>query len=258
MTYRVYMRQWSGSSLVQALSPLRHQASTSTNISVLSSGHLLEIHTLLHTLFPGKLFENIFCTISAILPRPKCVKRAGAHIMIWYYHDHVAPPYVRENIKKGKRFLLFLIVKFDYIYTLTRLRTWLTKATVFFFGVMIWWNDVLHIASLRKQSTHDDVIKWIHFPLYWPFVWGIHLSSVNSPHKAHLREALMFSLICFWTNDWVNNQDAVVASVSHNVHGQTACRGPVLPWVCKSTLRVLRLKYRGRIWSTQLLIIVPS
>ena len=21
---------------------------------------------------------------------------------------------------------------------------------------------------------HDDVIKWKHFPRYWPFVWGIH------------------------------------------------------------------------------------
>ena len=23
---------------------------------------------------------------------------------------------------------------------------------------------------------HDDVIKWKHFPRYWPFVWGIHRS----------------------------------------------------------------------------------
>ena len=30
--------------------------------------------------------------------------------------------------------------------------------------------------------THDDVIKWKHFPRYWPFVWGIHRSPVNSHH----------------------------------------------------------------------------
>ena len=30
---------------------------------------------------------------------------------------------------------------------------------------------------------HDEVIKWKHFPRYWPFVWGIHRSPVNSPHK---------------------------------------------------------------------------
>ena len=31
-------------------------------------------------------------------------------------------------------------------------------------------------------SGHDDVIKWKHFPRYWPFVRGIHRSPVNSPH----------------------------------------------------------------------------
>ena len=42
---------------------------------------------------------------------------------------------------------------------------------------------------------HDDVIKWKHFPRYWPFVWGIHRSPVNSPHKGQWRGALMFSMI---------------------------------------------------------------
>ena len=27
-----------------------------------------------------------------------------------------------------------------------------------------------------------DLIKWKHFPRYWPFVWGIHRPPVNSPH----------------------------------------------------------------------------
>ena len=40
---------------------------------------------------------------------------------------------------------------------------------------------------------HDYVIKW--FP-------------VNSPHKGQWRGALMFSLICAWINDWVNNREA--------------------------------------------------
>ena len=43
---------------------------------------------------------------------------------------------------------------------------------------------------------HDDVIKWKHFPRYWPFVRGIHRSPGNSPHKGQWRGALMFSLIC--------------------------------------------------------------
>ena len=55
---------------------------------------------------------------------------------------------------------------------------------------------------------HDDVIKWKHFPRYWPFVRGIHRSPVNSPHKGQWRGALIFSLICVWINDWVNNREA--------------------------------------------------
>ena len=40
--------------------------------------------------------------------------------------------------------------------------------------------------------VHDDVIKWKHFPRYWPFVRGIHRPPVNSPHKGQWRGALMF------------------------------------------------------------------
>ena len=59
-----------------------------------------------------------------------------------------------------------------------------------------------------RRSAHDDVIKWKHFPRYWPFVWGIHRSPVNSPHKGQWHGALMFSLICAWINSWVNNREA--------------------------------------------------
>ena len=55
--------------------------------------------------------------------------------------------------------------------------------------------------------NHDDVIKWKHFPRHWPFVRGIHRSPVNSPHNGQWRGALMFSLICVWINDWVNNRE---------------------------------------------------
>ena len=55
---------------------------------------------------------------------------------------------------------------------------------------------------------HDDVIKWKHFPRYWPFVLGIHRSPMNSPHKSQWRGALMFSLIWVWINGWVNNREA--------------------------------------------------
>ena len=59
------------------------------------------------------------------------------------------------------------------------------------------------LASYGKINvpwSHDDVIKWRHFPRYWPFVRGIHRSPVNSLHKGQWRGALMFSLICAWIN----------------------------------------------------------
>ena len=59
-----------------------------------------------------------------------------------------------------------------------------------------------------RPSWNDEVIKWEHFPRYWPFVRGIHRSPVNSTHKGQWRRALMFSLICVWINGWVNNPEA--------------------------------------------------
>ena len=39
---------------------------------------------------------------------------------------------------------------------------------------------------------HDDVIKWKHFPRYWPFVRRIHRFPMNSPHKGQWRGTLNF------------------------------------------------------------------
>ena len=55
---------------------------------------------------------------------------------------------------------------------------------------------------------HDDVIKWKHFPRYWPFVRVIHRSPVNIPHKGQWRGALVFSLVCAWINGWAINGEA--------------------------------------------------
>ena len=54
------------------------------------------------------------------------------------------------------------------------------------------YNDV---TSIPRIISYDEVIKWKNFPRYWPFVWGIHRSPVNSPNKGQWRRALMFSLI---------------------------------------------------------------
>ena len=59
-----------------------------------------------------------------------------------------------------------------------------------------------------SETEHDGVIKWKHFSRYWPFVWEIRRSPVNSPHKCQWRGALAFSVICAWTNTWANNGDS--------------------------------------------------
>ena len=68
--------------------------------------------------------------------------------------------------------------------------------------------DLSNFLKLPVHRNHDDVIKWKHFPRYWPFVRGIHRSPVNSPHKGQRRGALMFSLICASINRWGNNREA--------------------------------------------------
>ena len=65
-----------------------------------------------------------------------------------------------------------------------------------------------HNQDIIILHCHDDVIKWKHFPRYWPFVRGIQQSPVNSPHKCHWHGTLMFSLICAWIKGWVNNGEA--------------------------------------------------
>ena len=67
---------------------------------------------------------------------------------------------------------------------------------------------LMQCCGICNALVHDDVIKWKHVPRYWPFVRGMHRSPVNSPHKGQWRGALVFSLICVWIHDWVNNHEA--------------------------------------------------
>ena len=89
---------------------------------------------------------------------------------------------------------------------------------------------------MYRGAAHDDVIKWKHFPRYWPFVRGIHRSTVNS-----LTQSFDVSLICAWTNSWANNTDAgdlrrycaqydviVILNSSYNL--EAANNFPLLPF----------------------------
>ena len=109
---------------------------------------------------------------------------------------------------------------FSYMATLTW-QQWRSYYNGAIYIIVIYWEQMLlfcrqnlqvHFLEWKcmkfiKSWFHDDVIKWKHFPCYWPFVRGTHRSPVGSPHKDQWHGAL-FSLICAWTSGWTNNQDA--------------------------------------------------
>ena len=74
-------------------------------------------------------------------------------------------------------------------------------------GVVV--KTVIRIIVITHHFVYyDDVIKWKHFSHYMHFVRGIHRSPVDSPHKDQWRGALMFNLVCTWTNSWANKRVA--------------------------------------------------
>ena len=80
--------------------------------------------------------------------------------------------------------------------------SWVLKGSGTHFTNGLW-------AHKRKVCVvHDGVIKWKHSPRYWPFVRGNQRSPVDSLHNGQWRIALMFSLICAWSNGWANNRCA--------------------------------------------------
>ena len=83
------------------------------------------------------------------------------------------------------------------------LSVFILKKNVLWVWFGVWWVKDSEGGRVRdicrkmvRFVSHDDVIKWKHFPRYWRFVRGIHRLPVNSPHKGQWRGVLVFSLIC--------------------------------------------------------------
>ena len=71
----------------------------------------------------------------------------------------------------------------------------------FGFSVLLYRRSVVWCMMTSSNGRN-------HFSRYRPFVNKIHLSLVNFPHKDQWCGALIFYLICAWTNGWVNNRDS--------------------------------------------------
>ena len=53
---------------------------------------------------------------------------------------------------------------------------------------------IWHTAKWQAYTSHDDVIKWKHFPRYWSFVRGIHRWPVNSQKPVTRTHDVFFDL----------------------------------------------------------------
>ena len=81
---------------------------------------------------------------------------------------------------------------------------------------MVWsWNNGMRCMSfyIMEESLWDIFQSWWRhqmetFSALLALYAGNSPVPVNSPHKGQWRGALMFSLICAWIIDWVNNREA--------------------------------------------------
>ena len=120
--------------------------------------------------------------------------------------------------------------------------------SMFMLRDMVWiirfWLIVRRLHAY--PHVHDDVIKWKHFPRYWPFVQGIHRSPVNSPHKGQWRGASMFTLICARINGWVNNREAGDLRRYRGHYGVTVMSSPYFKAHPTMLTYCILITYRGR------------
>ena len=75
--------------------------------------------------------------------------------------------------------------------------------------------------SSQYTMLHDSIIKWEHFPRYWPFVLGIHQLLVNSPHSAHDNAVPLakYARFCRCTQNMNAISNNCVYSASHSRPG---------------------------------------
>ena len=131
-------------------------------------------------------------------------------LLFWRNSRHWPQVLIMQPVTKNYQYgSIFVSVSECFIVTDSEERTRFLK-------IQQLWNSGRFLFSVTHSQQpsdsciekHDDVIKWKHFPRYWPFVRGIHRSPVNSPYKGQWCGALTFSLICVWINGWVNHRKA--------------------------------------------------
>ena len=84
---------------------------------------------------------------------------------------------------------------------------WFVPVVTFVSGKKHWGKRLTKMVPTRTYQ-----LWWCHqmetFSALLALCAGNSPIPVTSPHKGQWRGALMFSLICTWINDWVNNREA--------------------------------------------------
>ena len=123
--------------------------------------------------------------------------------------------------------------------------------TVFEYSCQLKWiENKIYFYKPQKQRNKT---WWRHqmetFPALLTLCEEIHRWPVDSPNKSHWHGALMFSLICAWTNGWANDWDAGDLRSHRAYYDVTVMYSGKLPrWsfssgISSTLLRQLRSKY---------------
>ena len=153
------------------ISPGRHQAIIWTNAGVLLIGPL------------GTNFNGILIDSHAFSFKK----------WFWKCHLWIAGILSREGWVEGNPCCLVVQEQHDKI----------SRSDIYIRAIH-WYHQYCKFSILR-QCKHN-AWKWKPFARYWPFVREIRRSPVNSPQKGQRRGALIFSLVCAWTNDWADDR----------------------------------------------------
>ena len=112
---------------------------------------------------------------------------------------HVGGPRREWGVEgRGMRALSQILSDESLSYSLKHI-SWRSTHLLHLYFLFSWWRHQMETCSASLAF-----VRGIHRRLR-----GIHRSPVSSPHTDQWCGALMFSLICAWTNGWDNNRDAV-------------------------------------------------
>ena len=155
------------------LSPGRRQAIIWTNAGILLIGPLGTNFSEILAEIITFSFKKMYFKVSSAKWRPFCL---GLNVLIFVSLYNIK---IVNHIPKW-----LTLNEFSWLSFWWKLQQAIIKKMI--------WQSMLSgilVLDLILCDLHDDVMKWKHFPRYWPFVPGIHRSPVNFSHKGQCRGA---------------------------------------------------------------------